>query len=158
MNTVTRVCGRGPTCVLNPTPHQRILFRYIPFRIVTGVIAEAFLADSTEKSTHRFLFLEQSTVWARAAAARSATPRPLTFARILSVLCPSGKTLMMEESSCFAARGSGRALLLSEGTIVSLRWLSRFPLERRRQGVVAGSLGHVANAAAPDEIRTRKSP
>ena len=31
--------------------------RNIPLRIVTGIIAEAFLADSTEKSTHRFLFL-----------------------------------------------------------------------------------------------------
>ena len=36
-----------------------VTLRNIPLRIVTGVIAEASLADSTEKSTHRFLFLEQ---------------------------------------------------------------------------------------------------
>ena len=43
---------------------QRSCIRYIPLRIVTGVIAEAFLADFTEKSSHRFLFLEQF-VWVK---------------------------------------------------------------------------------------------
>ena len=37
-----------------------ITLRDVILRIVTGVVAEAFLADSTEKSNHSFLFLEQS--------------------------------------------------------------------------------------------------